>query len=491
MRRARWIIKPCALAGDGVVTSPKPVGYVGASGGDDRVMTGDGRGTVGTDRAMTGDARGLVGTDRVSTDHEKASADGVVGDRGELASTSSATSTSSAILTNSATSTSSATSTRPVRPAIYHCVSRVVNREWVLGELEREKQRTIMRMIENFSGCRVLAYCFMSNHFHLLLEVAPMPAGGLTDAELLTRLRAIYNEDQVAGVADELQMARRQLVEGTGQGESNGEVNGDANIESNGNEINREWAMAVVSAIHARFTYRMHDLSEFMKGFVQRYTQWHNKVHQRTGRLWEDRFKSVIVEDGAASRTIAAYIDLNPVRAGLVKDPADYRWSSYGEAVGGGGKGLGYKARAGLVRALRAHQGVAANAELWAHDVSRQYRKMLLAGAVEKVESRVGRSGEMETKRIRKGMTAEAVAREQAKLEKQLEEIPYARMLRCRVRYFTDGAVLGSRAFVNDAFAAARWRFGARRKDGARKMRGAGAPGAAVIWSMRDLRLRV
>ena len=63
-----------------------------------------------------------------------------------------------------------------------------------------------------------------------------------------------------------------------------------------------------------------------------------------------------IVEDGVAAKTISAYIDLNPVRAGMMKDPADYRWSSYGEAIGGGSKGHGKTARAGLVRALRAHQ---------------------------------------------------------------------------------------------------------------------------------------
>jgi len=130
-----------------------------------------------------------------------------------------------------------------------------------------------------------------------------------------------------------------------------------------------------------------------MKTFTQRYTQWHNRTHRRTGRLWEDRFKSVIVEDGAACRTMAAYIDLNPVRAGIVKDPAEYRWSSYGESVGGGAKGNGKKAWAGLVRAMRAHQGVGADSDLWAHDVCRECRRILLAGAVEKHESRVGRSG--------------------------------------------------------------------------------------------------
>ena len=76
------------------------------------------------------------------------------------------------------------------RPAIYHCVSRVVGRQFLFGDVEREKFRTFMRMQENFTGCRVLAYCILSNHFHLLLEVPPMPflsdseERGITDASI-------------------------------------------------------------------------------------------------------------------------------------------------------------------------------------------------------------------------------------------------------------------------------------------------------------------
>ena len=55
----------------------------------------------------------------------------------------------------------------------------------------------------------------------------------------------------------------------------------------------------------------------YMKGLLQRFTQWYNRKHGRSGGLWEDAFKSVLVEDGVASRTMAAYIDLNPVRAGM------------------------------------------------------------------------------------------------------------------------------------------------------------------------------
>jgi hypothetical protein len=67
--------------------------------------------------------------------------------------------------------------------------------------------------------------------------------------------------------------------------------------------------------IRGRYTRRMHDLSEFMKALLERFTKWFNRRHSRSGTLWEDRFKSVIVESGVAARTMAAYIDLNCRRA--------------------------------------------------------------------------------------------------------------------------------------------------------------------------------
>jgi REP element-mobilizing transposase RayT len=61
----------------------------------------------------------------------------------------------------------------PQKPVIYHVVSRVVDRLFILGDEEREHFKMLMRMYENFSGCRVLSYCIMSSHFHILLEVPP------------------------------------------------------------------------------------------------------------------------------------------------------------------------------------------------------------------------------------------------------------------------------------------------------------------------------
>ena len=395
-----------------------------------------------------------------------------------------------------------------VKPVFYHCISRVVDRKRVFGQEEKEKFRTFMRMQENFSGCRVVSYCLMSNHIHLLLEVPPMPEGGLSDEGLLARLRAIYHEAEVAVVASELAEARKMETSGAAKmagGAAVGALVGTGGSVGRGTSATTSLtgASGRVMEIHGRYTYRMHDLSEFMKTVMQRFTKWFNRTHGRTGNLWEDAFKSVIVEDGYAAKTIAAYIDLNPVRAGMVKDPADYRWSSYGEAIGGGARGNGKKARAGLVRALRAHKGCGADASLWANDVSREYRKLLLAGAVEKfeksgklgnaekLEARVQVGGQGKMKRVRKGMSVEEVAEEVAEKKAREEregELSVGKMLRCRVRYFTDGAVIGSRGFVNEAFVAARERFGSQRKDGARKLRGSGAAAAGALWSVRDLK---
>ena len=343
------------------------------------------------------------------------------------------------------------------KPAIYHCISRVVDRRFVFAERECEAFRMYLRMYENFSGCRVLSYCLMSNHFHILLEVPPMEESGLSDDGLLHRLSALYSEVFVAGVAGELVEARKTQNE------------------------------ARVAEVHARFIYRMHDLSQFMKGLLIRFTRWFNRTHSRTGTLWEERFKSVIVESGVAARTMAAYIDLNPVRAGMVKDPANYRWSSYGEAIGGGTKGNGRKAREGLVRAYFCDQGVGFESEKW-QEVSRLYRR-LMGLALGKKPGRakvLGKDKGLGQRTMNTGKLLDSKDNGTV-----LKDLGMAKMLRCRVRYFTDGAVIGSKEFVNEAFANARERFGPKRKDGARAMRGSGSGAKGQLWSMRDLRVRV
>jgi len=336
------------------------------------------------------------------------------------------------------------------RPVIYHLVGRVVDRQFVFGVEEREHFRSLMRLYERFSGCRVLSYVIMSNHYHLLLEVPPIPEGGLTPEDIFKRLGFLYSGAKVGEI--------RALWESL---RASGDTQGAAEFL-------------------AKFTARMHDLSHFMRGLLQRFTRWFNRRHQRSGTLWEQRFKSVIVEDGVASRTMAAYIDLNPVRAGMVKDPADYRWSSYGEAVAGG-----KRARAGLVRALEAHLGKTGTAKAWSQRLAKEYRFILLEGAEEKVEG----SGKLPARTVRKGMSAREAQREKIALEKRKRDLAIGHATQCRIRYLADGAVIGSKTFVDEVFTKCRDRFGKKRKTGARKPRGALGSLTGQIWTARDLKI--
>ena len=321
--------------------------------------------------------------------------------------------------------------------ACYHVISRVVDRQMVLGGEEKEQFRKLMRAVEAFSGVHVLTYAILDNHFHILLEVPE--AASVSDEELLRRLGFLYTADQVSRISGWLKGYR--------------EAGEDETAE----------------AFRLRYTRRMYDLSEFVKTLKQKYTQWHNKRRGRKGTLWEERFKSIMIQPDRAREgqwdnallTMAAYIDLNAVRAGIVSDPKDYRYCGYGEACGGS-----RQAREGL-GGIFAYYG---QGEADWQSVGGQYRQQLFARG-EQTERRYGFSHE----------EVKMVLESDGKLTLQ-------QALHCRVRYFTDGVVLGSKAFVEDIFQRNREQFGLKRRNGARPLRKAEAGG---LCTMRDLRLEV
>jgi hypothetical protein len=108
----------------------------------------------------------------------------------------------------------------------------------------------------------------------------------------------------------------------------------------------------------------------------------------------------------------------------------------------------------------------------------------------EKTREVVNTDGERVTEVVRKGMERRRILEEEETggLKSVLR---VAAMLRRKVRYFNDGAVIGSRAFVDGLFEQCRERFGPKRKSGARKMRGKAAGAADVLWSARDLRVGI
>jgi putative transposase len=323
----------------------------------------------------------------------------------------------------------------------YHCLSRVVDRQFILHEAEKDHFVSLMREYEAFCEVEVLTYCVMDNHFHVLVEVPKRPEVLPTAEEVIAKLKRMSGEHFVGMVEQQVAMYRAA-----------GDTAGEA-------------------AFLERYYCRMWNVSAFMHGVKQRFTQWYNGRKGRKGTLWEDRFKSVVVEGtGQALGAMAAYIDLNPVRAGMVEDPKDYRWSGYGSAMAGrrGAKEGLRKVVAGLQQGVESLSGALA-----------AYRMFLYLEGSEEREA-VNENG----KPVRGALRREAVL----KVLREKGKLPLGAYLRCRVRYFCDGAVFGSREFVEGMFRARRGWFGERRKSGARKMRGLLE---GELFTVRDLRVDV
>ena len=324
----------------------------------------------------------------------------------------------------------------------YHCVSRIVDRRFVIREAEKEHFVSLMREYEEFCEVKVLTHCIMSNHFHILVEVPHRPPRLPTAEEVVAKLRRLTGHQNVGAVEQRFALYRKA-----------GDEAGEA---------------AYLATFHAR----MWDLSAFMKLVKQRFTQWYNGRNGRKGTLWEDRFKSVLVEGlGQSLTAMAAYIDLNPVRAKLVEDPKDYRWSGYGEAMAGQ-----RTAREGLRRVV---EGLGQGKAGTFSEALALYRVHLYHQGTEEREA-LNEDGHL----VRGALKREAVL----KVLAARGRLPLGSYVRCRVRYFCDGAVLGSRGFVEELFQRHRDRFGEKRRSGGRRVRGLED---AELYTFRDLRLKV
>jgi len=304
----------------------------------------------------------------------------------------------------------------------------------------------------------------MSNHFHILVEVPQRPADAdlPDDAALVAKVRECLGDKVAGGLEWELGHLR-----GIG-------------------------AADAAEALRERWFARMWDISSFMKVLKQRFSQWFNGRHARRGTLWEDRYRSVLVEGaGHALRAMAAYIDLNPVRAGICDDPKDYRWCGYAEAVAGGKLA---RAAVNWLVAVDPHGGMRRDAVGQAagprqdNEALRRWRCVLYG--LPESEARLAEDAAK--------LGAAAVFRQRIPRGKALEvlaaggRLSQADYLRCKVRYFSDGVVLGGRAFVEDIFEACRERFGPKRRTGARPLRGlAGDPSGERLYNLRQLRTGV
>ncbi len=190
-----------------------------------------------------------------------------------------------------------------------------------------------------------------------------------------------------------------------------------------------------------------------MQVLKQRFSRWYNLRMGRKGALYEERFKSVLVEGpGTALTTIAAYIDLNPVRARIVQSPQETTWTGYSLA------------NAGDLLAIRGIQHIT---------------RSLIAGKVlpptEALACYLKFLGSCDSSQDASAspcQTPPNPARACSEVLRSLKDggpLTPAEYLRLRIRPFHDGAILGTRAFVDDIFKANRSRFGPRRKSGARR----------------------
>jgi len=164
---------------------------------------------------------------------------------------------------------------------VYHMMSRTALDGFLFREVEKDYFFKVLKRLGKVYFTEILGICMMGNHFYLLVKM--LPETGFSDKDVKKRFELYYGKE-------------RRIGEGQ------------------------------IPFFRARWS----NLSEFVKEVKQGFTRFYNSRHQRRGFLWGDRFKSVIVENGNTLINCLAYIDLNPVRAGIVEKPEHYRWNSIG-----------------------------------------------------------------------------------------------------------------------------------------------------------------
>jgi len=174
-----------------------------------------------------------------------------------------------------------------------------------------------------------------------------------------------------------------------------------------------------------------------MRSIKQTFSRWYNKTNGRTGYFWGDRFKSIWLQNGKSLLTCLVYIDLNPIRAKLVEVPEDYRWC-----------GLSYRVCGNNANDFLTFDGVFEdNGKRSADILLRDYRYLVYKwGNVKRLTLSDIESGKTEDTRPK--ITDDIYLRELARSFR----IPTPELLLKRVRYFSDGLVVGSKIFIKNAY---------------------------------------
>jgi len=189
----------------------------------------------------------------------------------------------------------------------YHCYVRCVRRAYLCGEdhstgenYDHRKQwiASRLRYLSYIYAIDVCAYAVMSNHYHVVLHVDQTRAATWSDEEVVERWLQLYNGNL---------FVNRWLA--------------DPNALDNA-ELEK------VKESVAEWRKRLCDISWFMRGVNETIARMANDEDDCKGRFWEGRFKSQALLDEAAVLSCMAYVDLNPVRAGMEKDLANSDFTS-------------------------------------------------------------------------------------------------------------------------------------------------------------------
>jgi REP element-mobilizing transposase RayT len=196
----------------------------------------------------------------------------------------------------------------------YHCVSRCVRRAFLCGEdpftgASYEHRRgwiadRLQRLASVFA-VDVAGYAVMSNHFHVVVRIDTERAAAWTTDEVLARWTALYSGPL---------LVQRYLEEGR-----SGLAEGD---------------VLAVEQLAERYRARLGDLSWFMRTLNEGIARQANGEDGVTGRFWEGRFKSQALLDEQALIAALAYVDLNPVRAGIAETPEESDYTSIQQRLG-------------------------------------------------------------------------------------------------------------------------------------------------------------
>jgi hypothetical protein len=177
----------------------------------------------------------------------------------------------------------------------YHIFSRTVRQEYILDANDKNVFVSMMLRYARAYFIKLHSFCVMDNHFHLLVTM----------------------DCRAAERASKIEIAHRYWVASKGLSEI--ELVSKKEKKKYLNNIDIE-----------KLKQRLCSISRFVQDLKQSFSRYHNKKSNVKGHLWAERFGGVLISHGLPQLICSAYIDLNPVKAGLAKTPEYYPWCTLG-----------------------------------------------------------------------------------------------------------------------------------------------------------------